>query len=168
MSSPAEDDPSPPAPKRRRSSLLTRKSIGIGSIALSKEVADKQYICEASQEIQEWRALYKERKQSSIQSEKALAEITLNPPAVNYETVKGDLTQEDKNFLAQRPDYARLIADADSCIAKFSVLQRNVEKLKVSLDSELLLCQSRQDSIAKDICTFNENTPILCNVKFLN
>jgi len=154
------DEKSPPLPptKRRRSSLMNRKSSAFPLVPISEEVAKKQYITEANQERTEWYQLTLARRQHSKQIDKALAARQADPPTLNYNTVEGDLSDKDKEFLSQLPNYAQLSTDCVNVLEETGMLEAEIGKLNSKRNTVFL--RSRLNALSSNIATFNKEAPL--------
>ncbi|KAK3928102.1 hypothetical protein KUF71_016451 [Frankliniella fusca] len=147
-------------PTRRRSSILKRISVGSALSLNNNELARKhRYMVEAKQETQEWINLAKERRQQAKIAEAALSEISVHPPVLTFEDVRGDLRPEDLEFLARRPNYEKIVSDTDNFIEKVGLVKTKFEEVDSLINYDELLVKSRVQAIASNICSLCDELP---------
>ncbi|KAE8742581.1 hypothetical protein FOCC_FOCC011875 [Frankliniella occidentalis] len=144
--------------KRRRSSILRRTSVAPAII--NSEFAHRQYVLEAQQEAQEWIDLAKQRRQQAKIAEAALEQVSEHPPTLTFDNVEGDLTPEDLEFLAQRPDYEKISKASDNLFEKVALLKTKIENVHSQGKASEFLVKCRANSIASNICMYNDLAPV--------
>lgn len=146
---------------RRRSSICSRKSI-VPSAPLTQtnEVKLKQYIQEADNEGQEWRDLYLSRRSEGKNSAAVLMDVLENPPRLSVDDLKNDLTDEDLEFLGQKPDYDKLDKAIDKLVEEHAILKVRLKELDSKTNMIHFLASARFNAVAETVCSYNDEAPL--------
>lgn len=87
----------------------------------------------------------------------SLAARKADPPTLDYNTVEGDLSDKDKEFLSQLPNYAQLSTDCVNVLEETGMLETDIGKLRSRRNTVFL--RTRLNALSSNIATFNKEAP---------